>query len=270
MKKVVASLAMGVIITGAAVTNVSAQEYKVQNGDSLWSIAEEYHTSVDELVELNDLDSTVIHPNQKIFINEDYEVQKGDTLTKIANKFDVDIKDIKNWNNLDSDIIVVGQKLEIKGVNVPKENEPTPVAKKAPETSNNTQQASAQPAKKAEQNNNNNAEPAKKAEQSNNNNNAPKGKTVSVKATAYTANCDGCSGVTSTGIDLKADPNAKVIAVDPNVIPLGSKVYVEGYGYATAGDVGGAIKGHKIDVHMPTDAKADAWGVKTVNVTIVN
>ncbi len=40
----------------------------------------------------------------------------------------------------------------------------------------------------------------------------------------------------------------KVIAVDPRVIPLGTKVYVEGYGYAVAADTGGAIKGYKIDV----------------------
>ena len=43
-----------------------------------------------------------------------------------------------------------------------------------------------------------------------------------------------------------------MIAVDPSVIPLGSKVWVEGYGYAIAGDTGGAIKGMKIDLHVPT------------------
>ncbi|MFX6153002.1 3D domain-containing protein, partial [Acinetobacter baumannii] len=49
-----------------------------------------------------------------------------------------------------------------------------------------------------------------------------------VIATAYTAYCTGCSGTTATGINLRANPNAKVIAVDPRVIPLGTKVYVEG------------------------------------------
>ena len=48
-----------------------------------------------------------------------------------------------------------------------------------------------------------------------------------------------------TGINLRANPNLKVIAVDPSVIPLGSKVWVEGYGYAVAGDTGGAIKGNE-------------------------
>jgi len=95
------------------------------------------------------------------------------------------------------------------------------------------------------------------------------GQSITVSATAYTASCNGCSGVTATGVDLNADPNAKVIAVDPSVIPLGSKVYVEGYGYATAADTGGAIQGNKIDVHVPNKNQAYGWGVKTVKVTIV-
>jgi 3D (Asp-Asp-Asp) domain-containing protein len=60
-----------------------------------------------------------------------------------------------------------------------------------------------------------------------------------------------------------------VIAVDPKVIPLGTKVYVEGYGEAVAGDTGGAIKGNKIDVHMSTKQKATNWGVRTVKVQIL-
>jgi 3D (Asp-Asp-Asp) domain-containing protein len=94
-------------------------------------------------------------------------------------------------------------------------------------------------------------------------------KEITVKATAYTAYCNGCSGITATGINLKKNPNAKVIAVDPKVIPLGTKVYVEGYGEAVAGDKGGAIKGNKIDVHMSTSQKAKNWGVRTVKVKIL-
>lgn len=50
---------------------------------------------------------------------------------------------------------------------------------------------------------------------------------------------------------LLKNPHLKVIAVDPKVIPLGSDVWVEGYGYAVAGDTGGAIKGNIIDLFMP-------------------
>ncbi|WP_245808968.1 peptidoglycan-binding protein [Shouchella patagoniensis] len=94
--------------------------------------------------------------------------------------------------------------------------------------------------------------------------------TYQMEATAYTANCNGCSGVTATGIDLNANPNQKVVAVDPNVIPLGTKVYVEGYGEAIAGDTGGAINGQKIDLYMQSKSDAQNFGRKTVKVTVLN
>ncbi|UZN00889.1 3D domain-containing protein [Lysinibacillus sp. MHQ-1] len=53
-----------------------------------------------------------------------------------------------------------------------------------------------------------------------------------------------------------------MVAVDPSVIKLGSKVWVEGYGTAIAGDTGGAIKGNKIDILVQTDAQARNWGRK--------
>ena len=96
------------------------------------------------------------------------------------------------------------------------------------------------------------------------------GRELYVSSTAYTASCNGCSGVTTTGLNLKSNPNAKVIAVDPNIIPLGSKVYVDGYGYALAADKGGAIKGNKIDVFFPSTSEAYRWGVKKVKVRIIN
>ena len=90
-----------------------------------------------------------------------------------------------------------------------------------------------------------------------------------VSATAYTAGCNGCTGVTATGINLKSNPDLKVIAVDPSVIPLGSKVWVEGYGYAVAGDTGGAIKGKKIDLHFPTKSAAYKFGNRQVKMKVI-
>ncbi|EPD49395.1 ubiquitin-like domain-containing protein [Paenisporosarcina sp. FSL H8-0542] len=98
----------------------------------------------------------------------------------------------------------------------------------------------------------------------------PNGKEFYVSATAYTAYCNGCSGITATGIDLRSNPNLKVIAVDPSVIPLGSKVWVEGYGYAVAGDTGGAIKGMKIDLFMPTTDQAFGFGRKQVRIKVLD
>jgi 3D (Asp-Asp-Asp) domain-containing protein len=95
------------------------------------------------------------------------------------------------------------------------------------------------------------------------------GKEYFVTSTAYTASCSGCSGRTATGINLKNNPDAKVIAVDPDVIPLGTKVHVEGYGYAVAADTGSAIKGNKIDVFFPDKSSAYRWGNKRVKIKIL-
>lgn len=106
---------------------------------------------------------------------------------------------------------------------------------------------------------------------SRNNSSAPSGGTeFYVTATAYTPYCAGCSGITATGINLKANPGMKLIAVDSSVIPLGTKVWVEGYGYAIAGDTGGSIKGNKIDVLFSTKEEAYSWGRKKVRIKVLN
>ncbi|PFH90854.1 enterotoxin [Bacillus cereus] len=97
-----------------------------------------------------------------------------------------------------------------------------------------------------------------------------------VVATAYTADPlengykAGDQVKSALGHNLTANPNMKLIAVDPSVIPLGSKVWVEGYGVAIAGDTGGAIKGNKIDVLMPDKGTSSSWGRKTVTVKVLN
>ncbi|HDR7793573.1 TPA: SH3 domain-containing protein [Bacillus luti] len=100
------------------------------------------------------------------------------------------------------------------------------------------------------------------------------GREITVEATAYTADPseNGSYGgrvLTAMGHDLTANPNMKVIAVDPKVIPLGSKVWVEGYGEAIAGDTGGAIKGNRIDVLVGSDSNANSWGRKSVKVKVI-
>ncbi|WP_242474883.1 cell wall-binding protein EntB [Bacillus cereus group sp. N14] len=97
---------------------------------------------------------------------------------------------------------------------------------------------------------------------------------LTVVATAYTADPseNGTYGgrvLTAMGHDLTVNPNMRIIAVDPKVIPLGSKVWVEGYGEAIAGDTGSAIKGNRIDVLMGSKSKAMNWGRKTVKVKIL-
>lgn len=110
----------------------------------------------------------------------------------------------------------------------------------------------------------------KSEKKANNNDSSQGGKELSMTATAYSASCNGCSGVTATGINLNNNPNMKVVAVDPGVIPLGSKVWVEGYGEAIAGDTGGAISGNRIDLHVPSKGEANAFGYQDVKVRVIN
>lgn len=94
-----------------------------------------------------------------------------------------------------------------------------------------------------------------------------KQKCIIVEATAYTRSIsEGTSrGITKSGTLVSHG----TIAVDPRIIPLGTKLYVEGYGYGTALDTGGAIKRNRIDVYFSSKHKALEWGRKTVKVWIV-
>lgn len=93
-------------------------------------------------------------------------------------------------------------------------------------------------------------------------------KTIVVSATGYSTQQAGLSTHTATGIDLRV--NSRVIAVDPSVIPLGSKVEIPGYGVFIAGDTGGAIKGNKIDIHFSTVQQALNWGRRTITIKILD
>ena len=89
---------------------------------------------------------------------------------------------------------------------------------------------------------------------------APVGsRTLVVDAVAY-----HLPGNTASGLPV----GVGVIAVDPSVIPLGTRVFVPGYGPAVAADVGSAIKGAIIDLWMPSTAAARAWGRRTVTITV--
>ncbi|MGX7195119.1 3D domain-containing protein [Enterococcus olivae] len=97
------------------------------------------------------------------------------------------------------------------------------------------------------------------------------GRTLTMESTAYSSDpADALGGgtVTATGQNLLENPMA--VAVDPNVIPLGTRLYVEGYGEAIASDTGGAIKGNIVDVHFPTYEECINWGRRTVQVTILD
>jgi 3D (Asp-Asp-Asp) domain-containing protein len=85
------------------------------------------------------------------------------------------------------------------------------------------------------------------------------GQSITVTATGYSL-----SGTTATGVAV----GYGIVAVDPSVIPLGTKMTVPGYGEGVAADTGGAITGARIDLWFPTTAEALAWGTRSVTITL--
>jgi len=92
------------------------------------------------------------------------------------------------------------------------------------------------------------------------------GRKMRVETTAYSPREPGLDFTTATG----AHARRGVIAVDPRVIPLGTRVYVPGYGYAVAADTGGAIKGRRIDLCFETVAECSKWGRRDVTIIILD
>ncbi|WP_045926177.1 3D domain-containing protein [Bacillus siamensis] len=278
MKKTIMSfVAVAAISTTAFGAHASAKEITVQKGDTLWGISQKNGVNLKDLKEWNQLSSDLIIEGEKLTISSvetttsgQYTVKQGDSLWKIAQKFGTSVGNLKSLNNLQSDIIYAGTTLKVKGqaqaAQPAQASQPQPEQKPAAETEQPKQEAVQEQQPKQEVKA---VEAKQQPVQSNTNQQEPK-KQLTMTATAYSANDGGISGVTATGVDLNKNPDAKVIAVDPSVIPLGSKVYVEGYGVATAADTGGAIKGNKIDVFVAKKSDANNWGVRTVNVKVLD
>jgi uncharacterized protein YabE (DUF348 family) len=97
------------------------------------------------------------------------------------------------------------------------------------------------------------------------------GKIINVKATAYWAVNGVNSTYTASGRKAVRNPNGySTIAVDSSIIPLGTKLYVQGYGYAIAADEGSGVVGKFIDVYFNTREEACDWGVKYLKVQILD
>ena len=94
------------------------------------------------------------------------------------------------------------------------------------------------------------------------------GTAITVEATAYSRNQAGLGNFTADGTDLRNESN--VIAVDPSVIPLGTTVYIPGWGYYRAADTGGAIVGNKIDLHFENVADTYQFGRQSITIYLVD
>ncbi|MDP4106355.1 MAG: LysM peptidoglycan-binding domain-containing protein [Bacillota bacterium] len=264
------------VLSGTVSANVQAATVTVKKGDTLWELSRVHNSSVENIQKLNHLTTDLIHPGDVLTIapEKHYTVVSGDNLWDIAKEHHVSVSQVKEWNNLITDLIHPGLNLLIfEGDDTNNtENQVQASETTASVTSPAPAQAEAapQPAVQVPPAQTQPTPPPAPAPSAPAAASSGGSKQITVKATAYTASCDGCSGVTATGINIKENPNEKVIAVDPSVIPLGSKVYVEGVGEATAADTGGAIKGNRIDVFIPSEQAAINFGVKQLKVTILN
>lgn len=88
---------------------------------------------------------------------------------------------------------------------------------------------------------------------------------VAMVATAYTRYDEGCGDYTYRGTYLRHG----LVAVDPDFIPLGTRLYIPGYGHAVADDIGGAIQGNRIDLAMETLNEAYDFGIRNVTVYVL-
>lgn len=246
--------------TDEKITASSGDTYTVNAGDTLSEIAFAHNVSFDKLMEWNNLSDTLIVPGNTLAVNESGK----------------QISDDSSDEQKDNEVNEEPKQEEVK-------EEPTQEEK----SESTSEQVEQEESKQDETPDSNKKETSKKEEPKqeeevtvevekqeepteSESSSETSGETMTVEATAYTAECEGCTGITATGIDLNNDRNKKVIAVDPSVIPLGSTVKVDGYGTAIAGDTGGAIKGNIIDLHMPTTEDALQWGRQEVNIEILD
>ncbi|PGZ92137.1 3D domain-containing protein [Bacillus sp. AFS029533] len=247
------------------------KHYEVKKGDTLWDIAQNHDVTVSQIQEWNNIHTDLIQPGLNLVI---FEGVKNIAQSKMTNINAINSKSTSTVKSVQESPKIASASREdatkTKEI-VPATKESASITKQsAPTTKESVPKTkeSAPAVKESVPVTKSDASTAKESESKTKD--SAGSKVIIMEASAYTASCNGCSGITATGIDLKKNPNTKVISVDPSVIPLGSKVNVEGYGVAIAGDTGGAIKGNRIDVFIPNKQDAINFGRKQVKVTILD
>ena len=229
------------------------KELKASNEESLKTLDNKKIEEQKKIDELNKQKEAVL------------EVIKENEMSLISHSVSI-INSSSSINELESAVSTLNQLIPQLNIDSVKEaaNNSLQAAK------NKIESLKAEEAKKAEEAAKNNAANSSNPTSSNNSYSQPSSdgkykKTLSMEATAY-------SGGTLTAMGLKPvrDPGGiSTIAVDPSVIPLGSKVYIPGYGYAIASDTGGVIKGNIIDLYMNSHDECTSWGRRQVTLHIV-
>ena len=181
------ALALAVVLTFGVSLYASPSFAKDKSPSNiLWALPQIYNLTVGEFQQLNEMESLWFYPEQDLVkdttkakepLGDEYVIKGGDTLFSIARINNVTVDELKTWNNLASDLILAGESLAIKASAAkPKPKASEGIASAKPATSAQTKPASA---------------PA-----------TGSGKTLTMRATAYTAYCEGCSGITANGTDI--------------------------------------------------------------------
>lgn len=232
--------------------------YTFQWGDTLWGISQATDIPVDKLVQVNDIDNrSLIHVGSTIFLSQDdsiISVQNGEDEVV---SYDVSSDEVTETETPEE--VEESASEEVEEESTEAVEEAVPEEESAEEESDVEETVEEAEAVVEEQ-------PAEEAQESQESE-SRSGRWMTVEATAYSRNQEVLSNFTFTGIDLRE--NSRVIAVDPDVIPLGSTVYVPGYGEYVAGDTGGAIIGNRVDLHMESVADAFEFGRRTIDVQII-
>lgn len=253
MNKTLAALVLGFAVTSLS-SPVLAASYQVQPDDSLWKIARAHQISLASLQAANpNLDPYNLQIGQTVQLPSTgkYTVTDGETFWTISRQLQIPLRDLLaanpsvNPQNLHSGIILNLPSSTAKPVM-------SAAATQTAQTSTTVQTASGQSLSFS--------------------------RVISAKATAYTASVQ--SNGSWGAVDYYGNPlKLGTIAVDPSVIPLGSKIYVTGYSFSglpvggmvgQATDIGGAIKGNRVDIFVPTsDGEASLFGIQDVKIYIL-
>jgi 3D (Asp-Asp-Asp) domain-containing protein len=230
-----------------------AATYQIQHGDTYWKLAQTFRVSVSSFVQANPgLDPYNLQIGQAIRLPADlstYVVKRGDTLWSIAKSQHVNLRTLEALNpQVDPYNVYPGLVLKMPHVSEGKEAAQTDILP-------TSQQAVSVGGKVLQYSNK-----------------------MKMIATAYTAGEDSNGGWGA--VDYFGNPlKVGTVAVDPRVIPLGSRLYVTGYTFdglpvggmfCTATDVGGGIKGNRIDIFVPaSEQQAKDFGMQNVTVYVL-
>lgn len=196
-----------------------------------------YYVSTDELGKFVNFRSLLSTVNKEEVTGFEVNEDKGEITVSDSNT------DKKDENSVSEQVTVKSNEKLVDGKIVPKEEEKSSLEKSNSETQSGTSSTNGSVS------------------------NFNYSQVLVMNATSYTDDPSENGGYSTTrlGTPLRYG----VVAVDPRVIPLGTKLYIEGYGYAVAEDTGGAIKGNRIDLCFTNKAQANAFGRRNVKVYIL-